>query len=105
MSDATTSGSIIVIEGTIRVRDPEAARPAMTAMIAASRAEAGCIDYAYAIDLLDPTLIRVHERWASRAALASHGQTPHLAEWRAHWPRLGISERSLRLYESEPETI
>ncbi len=96
---------MIVIEGTIRVRDVGAARPAMQAMIEASRAEAGCIAYAYSVDLLDPTLVRVHERWESRAALAAHAAAPHLAEWRAHWPRLGISARDLRMYEGEPEPI
>lgn len=98
-------GPIIVIEGVIRVPDLEAARPAMQKMIEASRAEPGCIDYAYAIDLLDSTLIRVHERWESREALAAHGTAPHLAEWRSHWPHLGISDRSLRMYEGEPEPI
>jgi quinol monooxygenase YgiN len=77
----------------------------MQAMVEASRAEDGCIDYAYAFDLMDPHLVRVSERWASREALAAHGRAPHLAEWRSHWPRLGISDRSLRLYEGEPEAI
>lgn len=96
---------MIVIEGTIRVRDLEAARPVMAAMIAASKAEPGCIDYSYAVDVLDPHLIRVSERWESRSHLAAHAKSAHLAEWRSHWPRLGISDRSLRLYEGEPETL
>jgi quinol monooxygenase YgiN len=69
------------------------------------RAEPGCIEYAYAIDLLDPTLVRISERWTTRAALAAHSKAPHLAEWRSHWPRLRITDRSLRLYEGEPEVI
>ena len=56
---------MLVIEGTIRVRDVETARPVMAAMIAASRAEPGCIDYSYAVDILDPHLIRVSERCPS----------------------------------------
>lgn len=94
---------MIVIEGTIRVSDLELARAHMEEMIHASRAEDGCIDYAYAVDILDPTLIRVAERWDSRAALDRHVKTDHIAKWRASWPEIGVTDRSLRLYEAEPE--
>ena len=62
---------MIVIEGTVRLPPDriETARPAMEAMIRASRAEAGCLDYAYSLDLMDPGLVRVTERWESREAL------------------------------------
>jgi quinol monooxygenase YgiN len=98
---------MIVIEGTVRVppEQIEAARPAMEAMIRASRAEDGCLDYAYSIDVLDPGLVRVTERWESREALKAHFETPHMAEWRAAFSSLGVTDRSLRLYEADPETI
>lgn len=96
---------MIVIEGSIRVADIERARPHMLAMIAASRAEAGCIDYAYAVDLADPTLVRISERWETRAALAAHAASAHIKAWRAAWSEIGVSERSLRLYEAAPEPI
>ena len=96
---------MIVIEGTVRVRDLDKARPAMRAMIDASRVEAGCIDYAYAIDLFDPHLVRVSERWESRATLKAHQASDHIKVWRAAWPEIGVSDRSLRMYEGEPETI
>jgi quinol monooxygenase YgiN len=72
---------MIVIEGTVRVPPErlEAARPAMETMIRASRAEDGCLDYAYSIDVLDPGLVRVTERWESREALKAHFATPHMA--------------------------
>jgi quinol monooxygenase YgiN len=96
---------MIVIEGTVRIRDLGLARQAMAAMIAASRAETGCIDYAYAIDLLDPHLVRVSERWSSRDALKAHQASDHIKAWRGAWPEIGVSERSLRMYEAEPEVI
>lgn len=98
---------MIIIEGTVRVPPEriEAARPAMEAMIRASRAEAGCLDYAYSMDVLDPGLVRITERWESREALAAHFGTPHMAAWRAEFAGLGITDRSLRLYEAEPEPI
>jgi quinol monooxygenase YgiN len=94
---------VIFIEGAIRIRDLALARPAMEEMIRASRAEAGCIDYAYAIDLLDPGLIRVSERWESREALAAHIASDHIRRWRALWPEIGVSDRRLRMYDAAPE--
>ena len=99
---------MILVVGTFRV-DParlDAARPAMASMIAASRAEAGCLQYSYSEDLLDAGLIHVTERWESREALTAHLATPHIAEWRAEWPALRIGERDLTLYETgEGEAI
>ena len=97
----------ILVLGTIRVPAEElpSARPAMEAMMTASRAEDGCIAYAYSQDLLDPGLIRVTEAWRDRAALAAHFETPHLAAWRAEFPNLSITDRDLVLYEAgEPES-
>ena len=93
---------MILIIGTVRIAESalEAARPVMARMIEASRAEAGCVSYAYSIDVLDPTVIHVTEAWSDRAALMAHFATPHLAEWRAHWADLGIDTRDLRLYET-----
>lgn len=96
----------ILVLGTLRVPAEmlERARPAMEAMMTASRAEDGCLAYAYSQDLLDPGLIRVTEAWRDRAALAAHFETPHLAAWRAEFPNLSITDRDLVLYEAgEPE--
>ena len=38
----------------------------------ASRAEAGCITYAFTPDALDPARVLLFERWESKAALADH---------------------------------
>lgn len=98
---------MIVIEGTVRIppANIEAARPVMEQMIRASRAEPGCIEYAYSIDVLDPGLVRILERWESREALAQHFRTAHMDTWRSFFPQLGITGRSLRLYEASPEPI
>ncbi|MDP1631068.1 MAG: putative quinol monooxygenase [Caulobacter sp.] len=99
---------MILVIGTVRL-PPEniaKARPAMAAMVAASRAEDGCHDYAYAEDLLVPGLIRVSEAWRDREALAAHFKTPHMAAWRAVFPDLSITDRNLSPYEAgEPEPI
>ena len=92
---------MVIVMGTVRV-DPDAIerlRPAMEAMMAASRAEDGCLMYAYALDLLEPGLVRVSELWTDRAALEAHFKTAHMAVWRAALAGQ-IRERDIKLYEA-----
>lgn len=93
---------MILVLGTFRL-PPERmddARTAMLRMIEASRAEPGCLGYSYAADVAEPGLIRVTECWADRTALDRHFGMPHLQQWRAAWPDLGIGERALFAFES-----
>lgn len=92
---------MILVTGTIRIPSANLpdALPVMRRMIEQSRGEDGCIDYSYAQDLVDPALIRVTEMWRSRAALDAHFAAPHLADWRASWQRLAITDRNLVLHE------
>ncbi|NML06877.1 putative quinol monooxygenase [Sphingomonas sp. G-3-2-10] len=94
---------MLVITGTFRVppANLDAARPVMAAMIAASRAEAGCLHYSYGEDVLEPGLIHVTEHWETAEALAAHGQVDHIRAWRAAWPGLGIGARDLTLFDAD----
>ena len=91
----------ILIAGTVRVppENLDAFRPHMEAMLAASRAEDGCLEYSYAVDVADTGLIRVFEAWRDQAAIDAHFQTPHMAAWRAAWPSFGVSDRRLFAYD------
>ncbi|MDP3908160.1 putative quinol monooxygenase [Novosphingobium sp.] len=75
------------------------ARAAMRKVMDATRAEDGCIEYNYAEDVLDPGLIRVSEVWASRAQLGAHLKTPHMAVWAEERAGLGLTGRSITVYE------
>ena len=61
---------------------PEGSRAGMiaagTAMITASRQEAGCLGYDYAWDIIEPNVMRIRELWKDEAALRFHFQTPHM---------------------------
>lgn len=96
---------MVVIEGSARIDSARwtEARPIMEKMIRASRAEPGCLEYAYAVDLLEPDRLRIIERWVDRAALAAHLATPHLAEFRATLADIEPRELSLRLFDAEPQ--
>ena len=94
---------MLIILGTVRLPPDhvDRARGPMRTMVAASRAEEGCLDYAYAQDMLDPGLIHVVERWRDQAALTAHFATEHMAAWRATWRDLAIHDRRLFRYEAD----
>jgi len=74
---------MIVVNARIQ-SSPEAVdtlREAMIAMQTASLAEEGCEDYNFAVELANPGVIRITERWTSKEALIAHFQTPHMAEF------------------------
>ena len=63
---------MIIVEGWVRMasHDIEALRGAATEMMRATRAaEPGCLEYAFAVDLAEPGLLRVIERWQDEEAL------------------------------------
>lgn len=95
----------LVIAGTVRVppEQLDGFRAHMLAMLEASRAEAGCITYSYAMDVAEPGLVRVFEVWRDQASLDAHFQTSHMATWRAAWPQFGVGDRRLSLFEVAAE--
>ena len=92
---------MLLIAGTVRIPPENVAdaRAAATRMIEATRAEDGCVQYAFAEDVLDPGLIHLHELWRDQAALERHFASAHMADWRAAGRDLGIRDRNLRIYE------
>jgi len=96
---------MIVVTGSFRIPPSmvDVVRPAMETMVKGSRAEEGCIEYAYALDVFDAGLVRVIEKWRDQAALEAHLRTVHIAEWRAQCSALAISERELTGYETVDE--
>lgn len=69
----------------------EQLKEAIRVMETASRAEPGCRDYTFSVELNDPGTLRITELWDDMAALAAHFATPHMAEFskalQAHPPK------------------
>ncbi|MEY4238680.1 MAG: hypothetical protein RL339_1281 [Pseudomonadota bacterium] len=91
----------IVGQFRIPVENLAAARPLMIAVMEASRAEDGCIEYNYAEDLAEPGLIRVSEVWESRAHLAAHFKSAHMQRWITERAGLGLSGRQVTGFAAE----
>ncbi len=93
---------MLLVIGTFRLplASLDAGRAAMTRVIVASRSEPGCIEYAYAEDVIEPGLFRVHEAWESREALAAHFEAAHMKAWQRERAELGMTDRQVTAYEA-----
>ena len=94
---------MIQINGTIRLgRSIDAAtRKAIVEMVRASRAEDGCIDYAFASDLADPDTLILFERWRDQAALDAHGKSDHMAAFQEFMGANPPETSDLRIYDTD----
>ncbi|MFN4183275.1 MAG: putative quinol monooxygenase [Hyphomonas sp.] len=93
---------MIIVEGYVRFADAGGftrIREAAFAQMRASREEPGCLEYTYAIDVADPCLMRVLERWESWRALDAHFTRSHMIPWRAALASVSITGRHLQAHE------
>ncbi|GAG43898.1 unnamed protein product, partial [marine sediment metagenome] len=92
------SGEIVVEAGAI-----ESVRDALRVVETATRAEAGCITYAFSVDVSDPGMVRIFERWESLDALRAHLQMPHMAEFGAAVATIQPKSVNVQAYEIAQE--
>jgi quinol monooxygenase YgiN len=91
---------MLILSVNLRVprSDQDKLRPAMEAVVNASRQEPGCLAYSYGFDLLEPDIIRVFEVYRDDEALKAHGASDHFKAWRAVSGQYPREER--RLYDA-----
>ena len=54
---------------------------AIRVMETRSRAEDGCHDYTFSVELNQPDTLRITEKWEDISALEAHFNTPHMADF------------------------
>jgi len=63
----------------------DAFRGGLSALVAPSRAEAGCMEYHAHQDSADPSVFVMWEVWKDQASLDAHGKMPHFVAFaKAH---------------------
>jgi quinol monooxygenase YgiN len=71
---ATSEATVLIVAGTFTIEPAE--RDAFLASrhdgMRRSRAEAGCLEYTFSADPLDPTRVLLFERWEDQASLDAH---------------------------------
>jgi len=93
---------MIIVTGQARFADGEIERlkPAFEANVRATRAEAGCARYIYAVDIADPNLLHISEEWSDEEAIAAHMAAPHMAELMGALGSAGLESISVNAYEA-----
>ncbi len=74
---------------------------AIAEMESKSRVEAGCHDYTFSVEINNPDVIRVTEKWESMAALMAHFGQPHMAAFQAVMAAYPPKSVSAAFYEAE----
>jgi len=90
---------IVAVEIAVEEGAAERAREAIAKMERATRAEEGCITYAFSVDVSDPSMLRVIERWRSIEDVRAHMQTPHMAEFGAAVAQIRPLGMEVKAYE------
>lgn len=96
---------MVIVTGIIHIdaADAEAAKAAASNMAVATRAEDGCITYAFYEDIENPGRFRVYEEWRDLAALGAHGKAPHMADFRKALAGLNVLGTDLKMIEGGTE--
>ena len=66
----------------IKAGTEEAFKKELEKVIAATRAEAACINYDFHQSVDHPTPFVAYENWTSRAGLDEHARSPHIKTYR-----------------------
>jgi quinol monooxygenase YgiN len=74
-------------------------RRILTAQVAPTRAERGCINYDFHVDAEDPNVFMFYENWRSRADLDAHLKMPHLEPLFGHVDDLLARPVEIKVYE------
>lgn len=93
---------MIIVNGTVRFGAGEIDRlkDAMARNVEATRTEEGCEHYAYAVDVSDPNLLHVAERWCDNAAIERHMASPHMGMFMAEIGASKVEAISIKAYEA-----
>jgi quinol monooxygenase YgiN len=92
---------MLIVAGKVVVEEDAIgrAKKALGTMEAETRKESGCQDYTFSIEISDPTVLRIFERWESMAALEAHFATPHMAAFGVAISQIQPKSMDVKVYD------
>ena len=78
-----------------------AMKQAVATMETASRAEDGCDDYTFSVEVNDSSVLRITEKWDSMENLQAHFQTPHMGEFQQAMAAAPPASIDVKFYQAE----
>ena len=93
---------MLLVMGYMRVRSADIARlhTPIARQAAAVREFHGCDHYAFGIDVLEPDLLRISERWRTRAAQSAHLIGDHMVEFNIGMRAASVVATAIDSYEN-----
>ena len=82
-------------------QDIVALQSAISTMEVASREEPGCLDYTFSVELNNPNVLRITEKWRNLDDLKAHFQMPHMAEFQSTMGANPPASLDVCFYEAE----
>ena len=77
----------------------EAVLAELTALVAPTRAEEGCINYDLHRSQTEPAVFLFYENWTTREALDKHSKSPHLTAWGAKQAEMLVHGVEVNLFD------
>ena len=98
---------MLILSGTVKMNPGDIAviKDAALAMVAATRAEEGCIEYEFSEVIGEPGTMRIFERWESVDASMAHFTAPHMAVWQDALKDVTVHSRDLARYKGIADII
>jgi quinol monooxygenase YgiN len=96
---------MIVIAGTFNV-DPanrDSFAEAAKAVMAETVKEEGCHTYVFSLDIVDPGVVHILEKWESEDNLKPHLRTDHIKTFGRAMKELKVSGTKITIYEVASE--
>ena len=90
---------VVQVEVMVEPGSADQVRDAIKKMEQATRGEPGCLKYAFSVDVTDPGMVRVTERWESLDAIKVHLASPHMAEFNKAIGALHPKGLDIKAYE------
>lgn len=97
---------MIVVNVAVEI-DPEhlpAIKDGIAAMEIASRAEEGCLDYTFSVELNNTSRLRITEKWETMDALTAHFSAAHMDAFKALLASYPPKGMEAYFYEAEEVT-
>jgi quinol monooxygenase YgiN len=91
----------VVVAGYIKVasRDRETFVKVLQAHVPRVRSKDGCIGYAFAVDVVDPDVVRMSEAWRDRQSLEAHLADDEFQGVQKQLVHIEFIERSVQRYD------
>ena len=92
---------MIVVNAVIHSKqeDIAALKSIISTMETASRAEPGCDDYTFSVELNDPDILRITEKWRTVDDLKAHFGMAHMADFQKSLADYAPSSLQVKFYE------